>query len=99
MEKKIVYVDRDLEEIIPPFLKNREEDILRLNKALLESDFSTIKFLGHNMKGSGSGYGFHEVSRLGEALEKGAKEEDLILIKSLLIELKEYMEKVQIIYE
>lgn len=94
-----VYVDRDLEEIIPQFLENRKQDIERLRRALYESDFSTVKFLGHNMKGSGSGYGFHEVSRIGLALEEASAKEETEEVQALVDELESYMGSVEIVYQ
>lgn len=99
MEKNKVYVDADLEDIVPMFLKNREEDIGKLKKAIEEKDISTLEFLGHNLKGAGSGYGFHKVSEIGLALEEAAQKEDYTLMKRLVEELEIYMSSVEIIYQ
>lgn len=98
MTKHIVYVDEDLQEIIPQFLKNREEDLQKLKDAIARKDFESIQSIGHNLKGSGSGYGFHEVTRFGVALEDGAKEKDLSLLKLLVEEMADYMENIDIKY-
>lgn len=99
MEENRVYVDKDLEEIIPMFLENRREDIEKMKKALEERDSSTLTFLGHNLKGSGSGYGFHKVSEIGMALEEASLEEDFDLIKRLVKELETYMGSVEIVFQ
>lgn len=99
MEKNMVYVDRDLQEIIPLFLKNREEDIQKLKKAVAEKNFDLIKILGHNMKGAGSGYGFHAVTQLGKALEEGAEKKDTDFVQSTVQDLEAYMGGVEIHYQ
>lgn len=99
MDEHIVSVDEELKEIIPQFLKNREEDVEKLKKALGEKDYHVIEILGHNMKGAGSGYGFHEVTRLGKALEEKAKKKEDSSIQAIIQELASYMDAVEIRYQ
>ncbi|MDH3257475.1 MAG: hypothetical protein OEM27_07640, partial [Nitrospinota bacterium] len=58
-EKIRVRIDRDLQDLIPEYLKNRGKDLLAYRQALEEGDFDSIAVLGHSMKGSGGGYGFN----------------------------------------
>ena len=74
--KVTVYVDRDLEEIVPGFLENRRKDAAALAAALQGHDLKTVRVLGHRMKGDGGGYGFQEISRIGDVLEQAAIRED-----------------------
>ena len=67
-EEVIVYVDSDLEDLVPEFLENRYEDIEKINECLDNEEIAEIQRLGHSMKGSGGGYGFHEITRLGARL-------------------------------
>ena len=72
-------------ETIPPpiaalrhaFLSNRWQDLERLKAALTARDFVTIRTIGHNCKGTGNGYGFPEISRLGGAIEQAAQTADI----------------------
>ena len=68
-----VYADSDLMEIIPDFLDNRRDDVTTIDGAVGESDFETIRVLGHDMKGSGGGYGFDGITDIGHALEQAAR--------------------------
>lgn len=99
MEKEIVIIDKDLEELIPVFLRNRETDIQKLTKALDENDFETIRIIGHSMKGFGSGYGFHFVSELGKILEEAGENCDRKTTIESIQRLEQYFENIEIRYE
>ena len=57
----------------PTFLANRREDAAKMRDALAGRDFTTIQAIGHNCKGTGTGFGFPEISTLGAAIEKSAR--------------------------
>ncbi len=90
----IVYVDSDLREIIPGFLDHRRGDITTMDGAVEEGDFETIRVLGHDMKGSGGGYGFDGITDIGQSLEQAAKDQDQTGIRKLVQELANYVERV-----
>ncbi len=97
--KIIVHVDDDLEDLIPGFLQNRENDAKAILKALETGDYETVRVLGHNMKGSGGGYGFDAIADIGLALEQAAKEGNPEEIKKQVNELSTYLARVEIVYE
>ena len=99
METNKVYIDQDLEVLIPRFLENREEDIKRLEELLKESDFEQIRIIGHSMKGSGGGYGFDYLTEIGSKIEKQAESKNENKIKNLINELRDYLDNIEIIYE
>jgi HPt (histidine-containing phosphotransfer) domain-containing protein len=49
-------------------------DLNRLWTAIAAADYTTLSRLSHQMKGSGSSFGFDEVSEIGSALEHAANE-------------------------
>lgn len=57
---------------IPAYLTRRRDEVQRMRDLLREGDFETIRILSHDLKGTGAGYGFPELSRLGAELEKAA---------------------------
>ncbi|HXP89146.1 MAG TPA: PAS domain S-box protein [Bryobacteraceae bacterium] len=57
----------------PAFLANRGLDLTKMRDALAARDFATIQSIGHNCKGTGSGYGFPDITSLGSAIETAAK--------------------------
>ena len=95
----IVYVDSTLMELIPGFLDNRRDDITTMDGAVEQGDFETIRVLGHDMKGSGGGYGFDGITDIGQSLEQAAKDQDQTEIRKLVQELVNYVERVEVVYE
>lgn len=98
-EAILVYVDPDLEDLIPGFFQNRQNDVQRLSEALEQGDFETIRIIGHSMKGAGGGYGFDRVTELGAIIEEAAKAQDRTRIRDAVAELADYMSRVEIVYE
>ena len=98
-KKNKVYVDEDLEELIPMFMENRNQDISDLREMLENEEYEQIEELGHKIKGSGGGYGFDRVTDLGRAIEKAAAKEKFAELQNLIEEFAEHIDKVEIIYE
>ncbi len=86
-------------QLIPKFLENREKDIKEAEASLKRKDFETIERLGHSMKGTGSIYGFDGISELGKMIELSAKDKNPVEIKSSLEELKDYLNRIEIVNE
>jgi HPt (histidine-containing phosphotransfer) domain-containing protein len=98
-EENIVYVDEDLEELIPEFIENRQEDIGTIKKLLETGDLQEIQRLGHSMKGSGGGYGFPELTRIGSVIEEAAKAGEVKIIDETNDYLAHYLSTVKIVYQ
>ena len=94
-----VSVDQDLKGLIPIFMNNREEDVEKLKELLAASDLERIKQLGHNLKGTGGGYGFDKNTEFGRQIEEAAKEEDEDSLEELIEDLEIYLEEVEITYQ
>ena len=97
-EKITVRVDSSIEDLIPIFLKGRQKDIKEILHALEQGDFETVLFSGHNMKGSGGGYGFDYITEIGFKLELAAKARDVEEIRRQVCEIINYLDKIEIIY-
>ena len=98
-EPIIVTVAKDLEDLVPTFMKNRGKELETLRAALAANDFEQIRQLGHRMKGVGNSYGFEKVSLLGKQVEDGAKAGDRDGLGARLAEYADYLARVQIVYE
>jgi HPt (histidine-containing phosphotransfer) domain-containing protein len=97
-EKIVVNVDSDIEDLIPGFLENRQQDIKSIYDALEKEDYETIRILGHSMKGAGGGYGFDEITDIGRSIEESAEGKNQEEIKKWVINLSNYLDRVEIVY-
>ena len=94
-----VKVARDLEDLIPTFMKNRLKEVDALRIALSALDFEQLRQLGHRMKGVGNSYGFERVSAIGKLIEDGARSGDRASLAARIAEYGDYLRRVQISYE
>ena len=80
MEERIgaetVMIDPDIADLVPGFISGRRADAERLRTLASRNDFDGVRAMGHNLKGTGAGYGFDEVSRIGRELEIAAMARD-----------------------
>ncbi len=68
-----IEIPEGFEDLSPRYLASRQQELPLLRELLDRSDFDTLRRLSHNMKGTGTSYGFPDISRLGAALEQAAK--------------------------
>ena len=92
-------VEKDLEDLIPVFMKNRMKEIDTLRTALGASDYGQLKQLGHRMKGVGSSYGFAPISDYGKEIEDAAAKADAAAVDGWIGTYADYLAKVKIVYE
>ncbi|MGH8656948.1 MAG: Hpt domain-containing protein [Gammaproteobacteria bacterium] len=95
----VVSGDRDLATLIPCFLDNRRQDVWIIKEAMAHADYERIRILGHSIKGSGGGYGFETITELGAQIESAATAGDRLQIMRALELLKDYLERVHVVYE
>jgi len=98
-DKIVVNIDIDLEDLIPGFMENRQIDLQKLEQALEDQDYETLRSIGHNLKGVGGGYGFHDMTAMGAAIEEGARENKLEIVKENVTKLSHYLSNVEIVYQ
>ncbi len=97
--KFTVQIDAELKDLIPGFLKSRETDIEKVRGYLVENDFESIEMLGHSLKGNGAGYGFDELSTIGQQMEQAAKEKAPERVNKTLDDLGQYLENLEVEFE
>lgn len=98
-ESIVVIIDAELADLIPGYLENRKQDIPIILAALGKGDYDTIRILGHGMKGSGGGYGFHAITDFGRAIEAAAKEGSAEEIRRGVETLGDYLGRIEVVYE
>jgi len=94
-----VQMPAGLETLVPTYLARRRKEAAEMFALLAQSDFVRLTLLSHDLKGSGGGYGFPELSRLGAALEQFALQEDRPALDAKIAELGHYLDRVRLIQE
>ena len=92
----VVRVDSVIADLVPAYLASRRGELVQLREWIVQADFEQLELLGHRLKGSGAGYGFAEITRLGGALEEAAAANDLPRIQALAEEMAMYLQAVRI---
>ncbi|MFQ5649594.1 MAG: Hpt domain-containing protein [bacterium] len=98
-QETVAYVDTDLEELIPDYLDNRRSDVIQIRDLLQQGDLDEIQRLGHSMKGSGGGYGFHEITEIGKNIEEAAVAGNVSRIAEMIEYLSGYLSTVKIVWQ
>ena len=76
---------------IPAYLDGREADVLALQRALADNDLACIQDLAHKMKGTGSSYGFSEITEIGGRMETAAKVGNRGEVEASVSALRDYL--------
>ena len=58
-------------------------------------EFTAIATIGHNLKGSGAGYGFRPISEIGARIWRAAKADDAAVVSTGADELEAYLDTVR----
>lgn len=93
-----VQVDADLKDLVPRYLENKKKDAQKIRDALDKGDFNVVRVLGHSMAGSGGGYGFPGITRIGRNIEKYGTEQDADAARASVRELELYLSRVVVEY-
>ena len=93
-----MHADPDLEELVPGYLKNRSDDVNSIRDLLVGDNLQEILKIGHSMKGSGGGYGFDGITRIGGDIEKAARKGDKDAIEKLNTKLADYLALVRVVF-
>ncbi len=83
--------DPVLEALIPSYLDNRKHDVIMLAEAVATGDLPAARVIGHGMKGSGSGYGFPQITEIGRAIEQCAAAQDALGLEQQIRRLQDFL--------
>ena len=91
-----VSVEDWLKPVVSGYLEKRRGDVATLRNALERGDIAVIRTLGHQMAGTGGGYGFEPITEIGSALEESALASDTARIRANIEDLDRYLGSVQL---
>lgn len=79
-------------EILTRYLERRTREIEDCKTYLSNKQFTKIEKVGHQLRGNGVTFGYPELSKLGEWLEKSSHEQDIDSTQEALEELSRWVE-------
>lgn len=91
-----VRVPKDVMDLIPTFLQNRNAECAELYAALKAFDADVIRQYASTMKAVGIAYGFDRISELGVEVEEALRLHDLTRLERLAAEYRRYLDGVQV---
>lgn len=80
-----------VQELVPEYLALRAEEVDKMLELLAASDFERLRVISHSLKGSGSSFGFPELTRIGAELERNAHASDARSFSQGLARLSDYL--------
>jgi signal transduction histidine kinase/DNA-binding response OmpR family regulator len=92
----VIEAPEGLEEIVPSYLSSRKGQIAILLNFLADSNFEEIRKIAHDLKGTGTSFGFPELTRFGEQLQYSAMEANSLEVGRQLLQMRDYLGRVQI---
>ncbi len=96
-ERITVTIDPELADLVPGFLDNRRGDVAKLTNLLASGNFAEIRMIGHSMKGAGGGYGFDQITDIGDMIERAALTADSKTIVAGIERLADYLARVDVV--
>lgn len=96
--RAVAHVDSSLRELVPRYLERRAADVAALREAARDGAFPEAHVIGHRMKGSGGGYGFDPITRMGERIETAAATLDAAGILAAADDLARYIVDVEVVF-
>ena len=106
LEEIVKHIDREpirvgshLREILPGYIERKRADVDALARAIEAEDYEAATVIGHRMKGTGSGYGLDELTRLGGDIERAGTARDAGRLEQLRTSLAYFLENVKVVYD
>ncbi|MGP0073010.1 MAG: ATP-binding protein [Bryobacteraceae bacterium] len=88
---RAIAVSEQVAALVPQYLASKAKQIEEARASLDSRDFGPIRRFGHNLKGTGRGYGFPPMEEMGKEIERAAAEADASRIASQLDALHQFV--------
>jgi len=77
-------VSPEIAALVPRYLASKLRQIEEARTSLAAKDFEPVRIFGHNLKGTGLGYGFPRIEEIGDEMEQAALDQDELNISRQL---------------
>ncbi|MDQ2773509.1 MAG: response regulator [Acidobacteriota bacterium] len=94
-EEKLASLPAEIQARVPLYLAGRKQEIALIRSLLDGGLWEQIQRLAHNIKGSGSGYGFPKITCIGRELERAAKSQDAERVSAQLASLESVLNRAE----
>ncbi len=81
--------------LLQRYITNLHQRVERLREALQSNDFNEIRHIGHKLKGSGSSYGFDQITEIGRQMEIAGEQNDATASAQLIDELQQTLKHIE----
>ncbi|NQT96865.1 MAG: Hpt domain-containing protein [Candidatus Marinimicrobia bacterium] len=78
--------DPEFQELIRQYVQYLTDAFSEVKEYLNQANFLKIQKFGHNLKGSGGGYGLMGISEIGQQIEEASKAQNKSFISELFIQ-------------
>jgi HPt (histidine-containing phosphotransfer) domain-containing protein len=98
LDTDIIYVEmpEGIEELAPAFLATQRAEAADLGEMLSAGELDGIRRFAHNLKGTGTAFGFPILSEMGVRMERSAREANVADLGGQIRDLRDYLERVQL---
>lgn len=87
--------DPEFQELIRQYVQYLTDTFAEVKQNLTQTDFLKIQKFGHNLKGSGGGYGLMGISEIGQQIEEASKAQDKSILSELFIQFEAELKAAQ----
>ena len=75
-QETLLPISDEILALVPQYLASKDKQIEEARAALASGDFGPVRRFGHNLKGTGRGYGFPPIEEMGREIEQAAIQAD-----------------------
>jgi len=93
----IACVSKDIVDLLPPFLANRQAEVAHLRAALVAHDWARIRDLAERMCAVGNPYGFRQITTFGGFMRQACFEQNVKALMELINAYSHYLSRVAVI--
>jgi len=90
-----IFIDDDLIDLMPEFIKNSRVEIETLKNAVEANDLEIVARMGHSLKGSGEAYGLKIISTIGKEIELSTKSNNSEFIEKLITNFENIINQIE----